>query len=94
MLNLIEILEFDTLANKQRVIYNKYSFNPWTRKFIKKTKTESGVDDFLLRVINFENEIYIHRFKDPLIPRPKYLDEIIKFFQINKYRYIIDEYSW
>ncbi|MBS3923524.1 MAG: hypothetical protein KGZ37_10325 [Nitrosarchaeum sp.] len=89
-LNLIEILNFDTTVNKQRVVYNAYSFNPWTRKFLGKTKTECTAEDFLFRVINFENEIYIHRFKDPLIPRPRYLDDIIKFYRFDNYKYIIE----
>jgi hypothetical protein len=89
-LNLIEILKFDTTGNNRRVVYNAYSFNPWTREFLGKRKTECTAEDFLFRVINFESEIYIHRFKDPLISRPKYLDDIIKFYQIDKYKYIVE----
>ncbi len=88
-LNLIEILTFDTAKN--RVNYNVYSFNPWTKNFMGKQQLSSSLNNFVYNVINFEEEIFIHRFKDPTIYMPQYLKDIIKFYPFTNYQYLIDK---
>ena len=88
--NLIEIIKIDTASKTYPITYNLYKFNPWTREFLGKEIKTDDIYKFLHFVIDFDSEIYIHRFKDPLIPRKKYLDDIIKLLYFHEYKYILD----
>jgi|GEM_PF-3127621 len=88
--NLIEIMALNASAMHDNVIYNTYQFNPWTKAFMGKTTSKTDINRFLSEVIDFETEIYIHRFKDPLITRPAYLDDLIRLFHIERYQYILE----
>jgi hypothetical protein len=83
-------IDFKIINGKQFLILDKFSFNPFTGVFIKREKVEKPLWQFLEEDINFQREVFIHKFKDPNIKRKKIIDEIIKMREMEDYYYIVN----